>query len=197
MRRLIPGLRRSGATTIPDAAHDRVTTDAVLAAGHLPGVHRTRWAWIAGTFFGAGLLKPGPGTYGSIAATAVWFVVMRHVPANLTPWITLAMAGVATAIGIPAATRVARESGRKDPQIVVIDEVAGQWLALTLAPPSLPFALLALVLFRVFDILKPPPVRWLERLPEGTGIVVDDLAAGLYALLVYFVIAVNLILFHR
>ena len=79
----------------------------------------------------------------------------------------------------------------------MIDEVAGQWLALTLAPPSLPFALLALVLFRVFDILKPPPVRWLERLPEGTGIVVDDLAAGLYALLVYLVIAVNLILFHR
>ena len=197
MRRLIPKLRQSGATTIPDAAHDRVTTDAVFAAGHLPGVRRTRWAWIAGTFFGAGLLKPGPGTYGSVAATAVWFLAMRHVPANLTPWITLAMAAGATAIGIPAATRVARESGRKDPQIVVIDEVAGQWLALTLAPPSLPFALLALVLFRVFDILKPPPVRWLERLPEGTGIVVDDLAAGLYALLVYFVIAVNLILFHR
>ena len=107
------------------------------------------------------------------------------------------MAAAATLVGIPAATRVARESGRKDPQIVVIDEVAGQWLALTLAPPSLPYALLALLLFRVFDILKPPPVRQLERLPEGVGIVVDDLAAGLYALLVYFVIAATLILTHR
>ncbi len=192
MRRLLP--RR---TTIPDAAHDRVVNDAVFAAEHLPGVHRTRWAWIVATFFGAGLLKPGPGTYGSIGATAVWFVAMRHVPAHLTPWITLAMAAAATLIGIPAATRVARESGRKDPQIVVIDEVAGQWLALTLAPPSLPYALLALLLFRVFDILKPPPVRQLERLPEGTGIVVDDLAAGVYALLAYFVIAALLIVTHR
>lgn len=197
MSRSTSTFRRTGAPTIPDAAHDRVTGDAVLAAGHLPGVRRTRWAWIVGTFFGAGLLKPGPGTYGSIAAVAVWLVVMRHVPSAATPWVTLAMAAAATAVGIPAATRVARESGRKDPQIVVIDEVAGQWLALTLAPPSLPFALLALVLFRIFDIVKPPPVRWLERLPEGIGIVVDDLGAGLYALLVYFVIAVNLILFHR
>ena len=184
-------------TNIPDAAHDRLTTEAVLPADHLPGVRRTRWAWMTATFFGAGLLKPGPGTYGSIAAVAVWFTVMRHVPAHLTPWLTLAMAAAATFIGIPAATRVARESGRKDPQVVVIDEVAGQWLALTLAPPSLPYALLALVLFRFFDILKPPPIRRLERLPEGTGIVVDDLAAGLYALVVYFVIAVNLLLFHR
>ncbi len=176
---------------------DRLPTEAVLAAEHLPGVHRTRWAWIIGTFFGAGLLKPGPGTYGSIAATVIWFFVMRHVPTHLAPWITLGMAAAATLVGIPAATRVARESGRKDPQIVVIDEVAGQWLALTLAPPSLPYALLALVLFRAFDILKPPPVRQLERLPEGTGIVVDDLAAGLYALLVYFLIAAALILTHR
>lgn len=192
MRRFRP--RRS---TIPDAAHDRLTNEAVLAADHLPGVRRTRWAWIVATFFGAGLLKPGPGTYGSIAATVVWFIVMRHVPAHLAPWITLGMAAAATLIGIPAATRVARESGRKDPQIVVIDEVAGQWLALTLAPPSLPYALLALLLFRVFDILKPPPVRQLERLPEGVGIVVDDLAAGVYALLVYFLIAATLILTHR
>lgn len=184
MRTLIPRLRRNaGPGTIPDAAQDRLTNDAVFAAGHLPGVRRTRWAWITATFFGLGLLKPGPGTYGSIAATVVWFLVMRRVPTNLTPWITLAMAAAATLIGIPAATRVARESGRKDPQIVVIDEVAGQWLALTLAAPTPLLALLGLVLFRVFDILKPPPVRQLERLPEGTGIVVDDLAAGLYAML--------------
>ena len=144
---------------------------------------KTAWAWIAGTFFGAGFLKPGPGTYGSVAATLLWFLVARHVPLHLLPWITLGMAAAATAVGIPAATRVARESGRKDPQIVVIDEVAGQWLALTLCLPQMPFAILGLIAFRVFDILKPQPVRALERLPEGTGIVVDDLAAGVYALI--------------
>ena len=149
---------------------------------------KTLWAWAAGTFFGAGFLKPGPGTYGSIAATLVWFVVARRVPLHLLPFITLAMAAAATAVGIPAATRVARESGSKDPQIVVIDEVAGQWLALTLCVPQMPFAVLGLIAFRVFDIWKPWPIRRLERLPAGTGIVVDDLAAGVYALIVQFVL---------
>ncbi|ADV83890.1 phosphatidylglycerophosphatase A family protein [Terriglobus saanensis] len=150
----------------------------------LGGVHRTRWAWLVGTFFGAGLLKPGPGTYGSIAATLIWYAVARSVhPLHLVA-ITLVMALAATLIGIPAATRVAVESGRKDPQIVVIDEVAGQWLALALMPPRWEYALLGLLLFRLFDITKPPPVRQLERLPQGTGIVVDDLAAGAYALIV-------------
>lgn len=160
-----------------------MVNDEVPAAGHLPGVRRTRWAWILATFFGIGTLKPGPGTFGSVAAALVWFVVMRHVPGAVIPWATLAMAAAATAIGIPAATRVARESGRKDPQIVVIDEVAGQWLALLFSAPTLPLTLLGLLLFRIFDILKPPPIRALEKFPEGTGIVVDDLGAGVYALL--------------
>ena len=149
---------------------------------------KTPWAWAIGTFFGAGFLSPGPGTYGSVAATLIWFVVARHVPLHLLPLVTLAMAMAATAIGIPAATRIARESGRKDPQIVVIDEVAGQWLALTLCLPQMPFALLGLIAFRVFDIWKPWPVRRLESLPAGTGIVVDDLAAGVYALIVQTVL---------
>ncbi|WP_419804106.1 phosphatidylglycerophosphatase A [Terriglobus sp.] len=185
MPRLIPRWSRPrGPASLPDAANDRLVNDAVFAAGHLPGVKRTRWAWIVGTFFGFGTLRPGPGTFGSIAATLVWFLVMRRMPSAAIPLVTLAMAAAATAIGIPAATRVARESGRKDPQIVVIDEVAGQWLALVFSAPTLPLTLLALLLFRVFDITKPPPVRALEKLPEGTGIVVDDLAAGGYALVV-------------
>ena len=150
---------------------------------------RWNWAWITGTFFGAGLMSPGPGTYGSVAATLLWFVLARRViPFHLLPFVTLGMAALATAVGIPAATRVARESGRKDPQIVVIDEVAGQLLTLTMCVPTVPFALLGLLLFRVFDITKPWPVRRLEALPEGTGIMVDDLAAGGYALLCHFLL---------
>lgn len=161
---------------------------------------RTWWAWVVATFFGAGFLKPGPGTYGSIAAVLVWFVVARHTQAHLLPWVTLSMAALATAIGIPAATRVARESGRKDPQIVVIDEVAGQWLTLTFCLAAMPFALLGLVAFRIFDILKPPPVRQFERLPEGLGIVADDLMAGVYALILQVLLQQALIvqqLVHR
>jgi len=92
--------------------------------------------------------------------------------------------GIALSItlGVPAATSVARESGRKDPQFVVIDEVAGQWIALLGSRADWRHALLALVLFRIFDITKPFPARQLESLPEGWGIVFDDVAAGLYAL---------------
>ena len=89
---------------------------------------------------------------------------------------------LAIALGVPAATVVARESGRKDPQIVVIDEVAGQAIALLFMPAHWQGALVALALFRFFDITKPFPVRQLESLPEGWGIVFDDVAAGLYAL---------------
>jgi len=91
-------------------------------------------------------------------------------------------AAVVTLIGIPAATRAARASGSKDPQFIVIDEVAGQLVALIGVPLGWKTFLAGFILFRVFDIWKPFPIRQLERLPEGTGIVVDDLGAGLYAL---------------
>jgi phosphatidylglycerophosphatase A len=146
---------------------------------------RTLSAWAIATFFGAGFLKPGPGTYGSAAAVLLWLggaALLHHNTLHVAIAAGFA-ATIATAIGIPAATRVARESQRKDPSFVVIDEVAGQLVALIALPPDWPHAILALILFRFFDILKPPPIRRLEALPEGLGIVVDDLAAGLYALL--------------
>jgi phosphatidylglycerophosphatase A len=94
------------------------------------------------------------------------------------------LAGIAVTLvlGIPAATIVARESGREDPGFVVIDEVAGQWIALLFSPVDWRHGLIALVLFRLFDITKPFPARQLESLPGGWGIVLDDVAAGLYAL---------------
>ncbi len=91
---------------------------------------------------------------------------------------------LAVAIGIPAATLEARGCGKKDPSHVVIDEVAGQLVTLIACPITWQALLAGFILFRAFDIVKPPPVRSLERLPEGTGIVVDDLGAGIYALIV-------------
>jgi phosphatidylglycerophosphatase A len=96
----------------------------------------------------------------------------------------IALALIATLIGIPAATQVARSLGKKDPQFVVIDEVAGQLITLIAVPVTWKTFLAGFILFRVFDIVKPPPVRQLEKLPGGTGIVLDDVAAGLYALAV-------------
>jgi phosphatidylglycerophosphatase A len=151
-----------------------------------PTHEKTLWAWLVGTFFGAGHFKPGPGTYGSAAALLLWYAA-AHIfhPSPLTLAIGTTIAAItATLIGIPAATIVARESGRKDPSHVVIDEVAGQLIALIAIPTDWPHAILSLLLFRLFDILKPPPIRRLERLPEGTGIMLDDVAAGLLALAV-------------
>ncbi len=151
-----------------------------------PSEKKTLWAWTVGTFFGAGLLKPGPGTYGSIAGLLLWFAIAKALhPTPFTLAIGTASAAIAaTLIGIPAATIVARESGREDPGHVVIDEVAGQLFALIFLPADWPHAVLALVLFRLFDIFKPPPIRQLERLPAGTGIMMDDVAAGLVACVV-------------
>lgn len=152
---------------------------------------KTTWAWVAGTFFGSGMLKPGPGTYGSILAMLIWFGLasLLDLTRPQLTLLTLVLAVLATAIGIPAATRVARESGKKDPQMVVIDEAAGQWITLLFAAPVWQHALLALLLFRVFDILKPPPVRQFERFPEGTGIMADDLMAGVYGLICFVLIS--------
>ena len=109
-------------------------------------------------------------------------LLRNTIPPDARAWATVVAAALVTLVGIPAATRVARAHGSKDPQFVVIDEVAGQLVALIAVPLAWKTFLAGLILFRVFDILKPFPIRRLERLPEGTGIVVDDLGAGLYAL---------------
>lgn len=149
------------------------------------------WATLVATFFGAGRLRPGPGTWGSLAAVLIWLGVSRFISPTWQTLTLAAMAALATAIGIPAATATAKASGVKDPQFVVIDEVAGQWITLLFVPVTWKTLLAGFILFRSFDIVKPPPVRQLERLPWGTGIVLDDVAAGFYALavmqlLVYF-----------
>jgi len=146
--------------------------------------HATKWAWTVATFFGAGFGKPGPGTWGSVAAVLLWAAFAQFFHPTPQTLLLVLLAGIAFTLffGIPAATIVARESGRHDPQFVVIDEVAGQWIALLFSPADWRHALIALLLFRLFDITKPFPARQLERLPAGWGIVFDDVAAGLYAL---------------
>jgi phosphatidylglycerophosphatase A len=140
------------------------------------------WATLVATFFGIGRLRPGPGSWGSAAAVVLSAGVAYLLSPSLRTPVAIALAVLVTLIGIPAATRVSRASGVKDPQFVVIDEVAGQLITLIAVPLTWKTFLAGFILFRAFDIIKPPPVRQLERLPEGTGIVLDDVAAGILAL---------------
>lgn len=158
-------------------------TEIQAKGSPLTPVRTPLWATTVGTFFGVGRLHPGPGTWGSTATILLWWAISRALQPHWHTAAVILLAGAAIAIGIPAATQVARGSGIKDPQFVVIDEVAGQLITMIAIPVSWQSLLLGLILFRGFDIVKPPPVRDLERLPEGYGIVIDDVGAGLYACL--------------
>jgi phosphatidylglycerophosphatase A len=139
-------------------------------------------AYAIGTFFGCGYSPVGPGTAGSIAAILIAIAV--HDRATL---VILSVLMLAPAIW--SAGKVAQYESRKDPQIVVIDEVLGQWITLAGASTlNWKSFLAALLFFRLFDIWKPPPVRQLEALPGGFGIVADDVMAGLYGALAIFVL---------
>ena len=155
-----------------------------------------RMALTIATWFGCGYFPWGPGTVGSMAAILI--SALRHTylfsPSlvSLTPGsdrIFLAVAVVVlTGPAIWAATRTAALVGREDPGLVVVDEVLGQWVTLLGATVfNWKSWVAALVLFRLFDIWKPWPVRTLERLPAGVGIVCDDLAAGIYGALILYI----------
>jgi phosphatidylglycerophosphatase A len=162
-----------------------MTTDPPQASSPVQNQNpKTKWAWAVATFFGAGFGKPGPGTWGSVAAVLLWaaYAWLAHPSPHALLLALLAGIALSIVLGVPAATIAARESGRHDPGFVVIDEVAGQWIALLGSRVSWRDALIALALFRLFDIVKPFPARQLEGLPAGWGIVFDDVAAGLYAL---------------
>src|SRR5215469_3614284 len=145
-------------------------------------VPKSRLSWLIATFFGIGHLQPGSGTWASAVTVLLWWVAARAMnPAWLLP-ISIVLAAFITLAGIPPSTVVERESGREDPGFVVIDEVAGQMIALIGAPLNWKYLLASFILFRSFDIVKPFPLRRLEKLPGGTGIMMDDVGAGLYAL---------------
>lgn len=143
---------------------------------------RTHFAWLLGTFFGIGFLRPGPGTWASLCTALLWWAGASFLVPIEQQWFYATLAACAVIIiGIPVSSIVARESGVPDPGHVVIDEVAGQLIALVMVPLHWQYVLASFILFRGFDILKPPPLRQLEKLPEGSGIMLDDVGAGIYA----------------
>ena len=135
-------------------------------------------AVLLATGFGIGFLPISPGSWASLLALPIaWTIVWLSGVAGLA-----VATGLAFALGWWAAATVAKASSTKDPAVIVIDEVAGQWLVL-LRPPLDPLAyVLAFLLFRILDIWKPWPVRWADReVRGGLGIMLDDLLAAVYA----------------
>lgn len=137
------------------------------------------WMTYTGTLLGAGFSPKAPGTVGS----AVALLVPLLLPASVYPWLLPVLLVAALLIGRPIADRFAEAAGAEDPQHFVLDEAGGLWLAcLRFAKPEWSILILCFVLFRIFDIWKPWPVRQLEALHGGLGVMADDLAAGVYAL---------------
>ncbi len=139
------------------------------------------WVRLTATFFGTGLIYPGPGSWAAGATVLLCWQAGRWIRPEWQIPVIIFGASLAVLSGIPAASSMARAYRSKDPEFVVIDEVAGQLVSLIGVRLSGASVLAAFVLFRAFDIVKPPPLRQLERLPAGFGIMCDDLAAGLYA----------------
>jgi phosphatidylglycerophosphatase A len=142
-----------------------------------------RLAVTLATWFGCGYFPWGPGTVGSLAAVLLAAALHSWLGAGRITLIVLVL--VFLLPGIWASTRTARLLNTEDPGMVVVDEVLGQWLTL-LGASTLNWKTFSagFLLFRLFDIWKPWPIRRLENLPEGTGIVVDDLGAGVYGAIV-------------
>lgn len=133
-------------------------------------------AFTVATAFGSGYAPFAPGTAGS----AVGVLLFWPLAARPWPWQVAACLAVFF-VGVAAASHVARSLGAEDPGLVVVDEVAGQWVTLAGLPFTPGVVLAGFVLFRVMDVVKPWPARDLERLHGGWGIMADDIAAGVMA----------------
>jgi phosphatidylglycerophosphatase A len=140
-------------------------------------------AKIISTVFGVGYFPLAPGTMGSLAALIVYWISPEITAIQLA----LIILGISV-LGVYTATITEHEMKNKlgqekgiDPGIIVIDEVVGMLIALLFVPKTTFFLIAAFILFRIFDITKPYPVRNMERFPGGWGIVLDDVIAGIYA----------------
>lgn len=133
-------------------------------------------AKLIATFFYVGLIPVAPGTFGTLAAIPLFWII-SGVPIYIYLLITVVVIGVS----VWAAAETEKIYGRRDPGQIVADEVAGYLVTMILIPPTATYIVVGFFLFRILDILKPPPVRRLEKLPRGWGIVIDDVGAGVYA----------------
>lgn len=141
---------------------------------------------LVATGAGIGYLPVAPGTAGSLLGAALCFSLLS------LPWpVYLGAAILLTVLAVWVAGRVASDAGQPDPAHVVIDEMAGMWVAAIALSPRLYDVAAVFLLFRLMDVVKPAPIPRLERLPGGLGIVADDVAAGLLARAAWWLLKAN------
>ena len=152
------------------------------------------FSWVIATWFGSGLLPIAPGTWGSLAAFPFAYIIS----VNSGPYVLIIGTVALFFIGMQASNNVEKSTQKKDPGFIVVDEVVGQWIVLlplpflyNLVDPDLfywffaPIAAVAFLAFRIFDIWKPWPIKNVEEnVPGGLGIMLDDVVAGIYALII-------------
>lgn len=168
-------------STILADMHDLKTNKKSSAYFHPTAgwVFQNIWRIIA-FGFGSGLLRPAPGTWGTLLAWLLWVLLLQ----GLADSVVLAVLVVSFALGCIACERTGRAMGVSDHGGMVWDEMVAFWLVLSLAPDSLAAQAVAFVLFRGFDIIKPQPIRYFDaRLKGGFGVMWDDLLAAAYSLL--------------
>jgi phosphatidylglycerophosphatase A len=135
---------------------------------------------LTATFFYVGYLPIAPGTWASLVTTALVYFIRPYWQAPI--YIQLVIIFGVFLLGIPSASHAEKHFDKEDPRYCVIDEVAGQMISLLLIPHSIGLYIAGFFIFRFFDIIKPFPIKHLEKAPQGVGIMIDDVAAGLYAL---------------
>ena len=139
--------------------------------------------WIA-TCFKVGYLPLAPGTWGSIFAILVWWVLLKDLDLLIFGIVIILF----FFIGIIVSNIIIDQNGDNDPTHIIIDELVGQWLALWMLPDGSFYIIVVFILFRFFDIIKPWPIRFMEQLPKGLGVMCDDLTAGLITLIIIQII---------
>ena len=149
---------------------------------------RNRFACVVATLGPLGYIPWAPGTWGSAVGLGLGWLGAQIAPAWMR-WLLLILVGL---LGVVVCGNAEQQLGRHDPPSVILDEVLGMALIILALPwlvASWSAALAALLMFRVLDIAKPPPLRWLAKLPGGWGIVADDVGAAAYAVLVFYFIS--------
>ena len=163
------------------------------------------FSWIIATWFGSGLLPIAPGTWGSLAAFPFAYIISVYSG----PYVLIIGTVALFFIGKQASDNVVKNARKKDPGFIVVDEVVGQWIALLPLPflynylgPDLsywvfaPMAAVAFLAFRIYDIWKPWPINYVDKnVSGGFGIMLDDVVAGIYALIITAAMAVCMVTF--
>lgn len=136
------------------------------------------------SWFGCGFLSPAPGTWGSLGAIPFGLVIYA-IGGNVVFVIAIILI---TLIGLKVSEKFDQDMGGHDSKMIVIDEVVGQWIAMLPAMGSPVLVFLSFLLFRLFDILKPGPIGWIDKNLEGAkGVMYDDVLAGLFAAIIIYI----------